>query len=82
MLSAYQRSDDPDAAQRVDGIVRRMEELYESGKIDSPPDTYHYTMLCGTWARSGHKYAADRVLQILVHMGERAGTCMPQSMPN
>lgn len=49
-----------------------MEELYERGEIDAPPDTYHYTILCGTWARSGQKYAADRVLQILVHMVERA----------
>ena len=40
VLSAYQKSSDPSAAQRADKLVRRMEELYESGKIDVPPDVY------------------------------------------
>jgi hypothetical protein len=76
VLSAYQRSEDPEAAQRADDIVRRMEELYETGEIDAPPDTYHYTILCGTWARSGNKYSVDRVLQILVHMVERGSASL------
>lgn len=40
VLSAYQKSDDPDAAHRADEIVRRMEQLYECGEMDTPPDTY------------------------------------------
>jgi hypothetical protein len=51
-----------------------MEELFEAGEIDTPPDTYHYTILLGTWARSGKKFAAERALQILVHMVERTST--------
>lgn len=47
-----------------------MEELYNRGEIDDPPDTYHYTILCGAYARSGRKDAASRVLQILSHMIE------------
>jgi len=72
VLNAYQRSEDPQAALRADRLVRRMEQLFEAGEIDVPPDTYHYTILCGTWARSGDKFAAERVLQILVHMVERS----------
>lgn len=74
VLSAYLKSKDPEAAQRADNIVRRMESSYERGEIDTSPDTYHYTILCGTWARSGHRVSADRVLQILVHMVERGST--------
>lgn len=71
VLSAFQKSKDPEAALRAEAILRRMEEMYECGETDNPPDTYHYTILCGTWARSGNSTAASRVLQILSHMKER-----------
>jgi len=40
VLSSYQKLPDASAAQRADDLVRRMEELYESGEIDTPPDVY------------------------------------------
>jgi hypothetical protein len=70
-----QRSNDTDAAQRADALVFEMEELFAAGELEAPPDTYHYTILCGTWAKSGQPIAAERALQILVHMVERASKC-------
>lgn len=71
-MTAYQRSRDSDAAQRADALVFQMEELFEMGMLEDPPDTYHYTILCGTWAKSGQRMAAKRALQILNHMADRA----------
>ena len=69
VLTVYMRSGDPDAASRADALVRRMEDLYEQGKLASPPDQYHYTTLFNTYARSPDRVqAAHRVLELLVHM--------------
>jgi hypothetical protein len=72
VLTAFQRSNDADAAQRADALVLEMEELFAAGELQAPPDTYHYTILCGTWAKSGQSIAPERALQILVKMMERA----------
>lgn len=53
LLHAYQKSPtDRGAAHRADAIVRTMEEMYLNGEITSPPDVYHYTIVCSCWARS------------------------------
>jgi len=53
LLHVYQKSPaDRGAAHRADSIVRTMEEMYLNGEIASPPDVYHYTIVCGCWARS------------------------------
>jgi pentatricopeptide repeat protein len=81
VLSAYQRSSQPDA-ERSDALVRRMEEMYENAELESPPDVYHMTILCSTWAKSQHPRAADRCLEILRHMEERSRAGYPGIKPN
>jgi len=83
VLSVYMRTGGPDAEQRADDLVRRMEELHEKGELENPPDTCHYTILIKTYARSGRMdIAARRVLEILVRMVERANAgfqCVPNT---
>jgi pentatricopeptide repeat protein len=83
VLTAYQRDATVAAADAADTLVQEMEELYEAGIIDSPPDVYHYTILTGVWAKSeqGQK-AADRSLEILAHMMERNRNGYPHVQPN
>jgi pentatricopeptide repeat protein len=53
LLHVYQKSSaDRGAAHRADAIVRTMEEMFVNGEISSPPDVYHYTIVCSCWARS------------------------------
>jgi pentatricopeptide repeat protein len=70
VLMAYQRSSstNPQAAIRADGLVRYMEELYVARTIPAPPDVYHYTILCGTWAKSSslHYYSNSKTSSSLV----------------
>jgi pentatricopeptide repeat protein len=81
VLSAYQRDSQPDA-ERSDALVRQMEEMYEIGELDSPPDVYHMTILCGTWAKSQHPRAADRCLELLSYMEEKSRAGDPGIKPN
>ena len=82
VLNAYQRSSDPSAAERADAIVRKMEELFDSGVSHTPPDVFHYTIVCSAWAKSGSDLAADRCIQILTHMYERDQKGYPGTRPN
>jgi len=77
------RSGDPNAAQRAEEVVRRMEDLYERKELAAPPDAYHYTILINTYARSPNPAStARRVLEILVHMVDRANNGFPSCRPN
>lgn len=78
----FQRTAGPLAPVRAAAIVRQMEELYEKGELESPPDVYHYTILCGVWARSRHPQAPDQCLQILTYMMERYQAGMAKLKPN
>jgi pentatricopeptide repeat protein len=82
VLSAYQRSDDPSAAQRADDLITRMEELHETGDLATPPDVYHYTIVCATWAKSRQREGPNRVVQILAHMKDRHAAGFPDVKPN
>lgn len=84
MLSVYMRSGSPDAAQRAEEVVRRMEDLYERNELAAPPDTYHYTILINTYARSAENpaQAARRVLEILVYMVELVNNGFSSCRPN
>lgn len=83
MLSVYMRSGESNAAQRADQLVHQMEEQYDQGKITISPDTYHYTILANTYARSRqNNMAAKRVLEILVHMMNRVKAGYTQCEPN
>jgi pentatricopeptide repeat protein len=76
VLMAYQRasSSNPQAAIRADGLVRYMEELYVARTIPAPPDVYHYTILCGTWAKSSslHYYSNSKTSTSTLVKGRRA----------
>lgn len=83
VLTAYQRVATVAAAEAADQLVREMEELYESGVIDSPPDVYHYTILAGVWAKSEQgMVGANRAVQILAHMMDRHNAGFPNVKPN
>ena len=47
VLTAYQRDASVGAAHAADLLVKDMEKLYDAGKILTPPDVYHYTILAG-----------------------------------
>ena len=75
ILNTYQRIPNGrlGAALAADNVLRGMESLHLQGKIDKPPDVFHYTMVCACWSRSGQKaLAGERCSEILRHMTERA----------
>jgi len=83
VLTTFQRcSNLTSVTERADQIVRQMEELYQKGLIEDHPDVYHYTILCGVWAKSRIPGAADRCVQILSHMMERHNSGFPNILPN
>jgi hypothetical protein len=52
VMKAYWKSDQPDAALRVEEIVRRMKQAYEAGNAGAKPDAHAMTVLLQTWAKS------------------------------
>eukprot|EP00804_Cyclotella_cryptica_P003352 CCRYP_012839-RA/>CCRYP_012839-RA protein AED:0.08 eAED:0.08 QI:268/1/1/1/0.71/0.5/8/3023/1411 len=85
VLNTYQRIPNGrlDAALAADGVVRGMESLHLHGRVDDPPDVFHYTMVCACWSRSGEQgVAGERCSQILRHMHERDKAGFPRSRPN
>jgi len=85
VLNSYQRIPNGrlDAALAADAVVRGMESLHLHGKIDEPPDVFHYTMVCACWSRSGHgAVAGERCSEILSHMTERAQGGFERVKPN
>lgn len=83
VLTAYQKSSDPGDAHRADELLREYERLYyEDRQIDSPPDVYHYTIVCNAWARSGLPASRERVMQIIAHMNRLAANGNPDAKPN
>jgi pentatricopeptide repeat protein len=80
VLNTYQRIPDGklEAALAADAVVRGMESLHLHGRIDDPPDVFHYTMLCACWSRSGgggggseHHHGQDDVSTVVINPGER-----------
>ena len=85
VLNTYQRipGGKLDAALAADSVVRGMESLHLHGRIDDPPDVFHYTMVCACWSRSGEKgVAGERCSEILKHMHERDKLGFPRTRPN
>ena len=85
VLNTYQRIPNGklDAALAADAVVRGMESLHLHGKIDEPPDVFHYTMVCACWSRSGEQgVAGERCSEILRHMQERDEAGFPRVQPN
>jgi pentatricopeptide repeat protein len=85
VLNTYQRIPNGklDAALAADAVVRGMESLHLHGKIDQPPDVFHYTMVCACWSRSGEQgVAGERCSEILRHMQQRDKAGFPRVRPN
>lgn len=85
VLNTYQRIPNGklDAALAADAVVRGMESLHLHGKIDQPPDVFHYTMVCACWSRSGEQgVAGERCSEILRHMQQRDEAGFPRVRPN
>jgi len=85
VLNTYQRIPNGrlDAALAADAVVRGMESLHLHGRIDQPPDVFHYTMVCACWSRSGEQgVAGERCSEILRHMHERDKAGYPRVRPN
>jgi pentatricopeptide repeat protein len=94
VLNTYQRIPNGklESALAADAVVRGMESLHLHGRIDDPPDVYHYTMVCACWSRSGgeHQNGAgpdvvnpgERCSEILRHMQQRHLDGFPRVKPN
>lgn len=85
VLNTYQRIPNGklEAALAADAVVRGMESLHLHGRIDEPPDVFHYTMVCACWSRSGEQgVAGERCSEILRHMQERDREGFPRVRPN
>ena len=85
VLNTYQRIPNGklDAALAADAVVRGMESLHLHGKIDQPPDVFHYTMVCACWSRSGEQgVAGERCSEILRHMQQRDKAGFLRVRPN
>jgi pentatricopeptide repeat protein len=94
VLNTYQRIPNGklEAALAADAVVRGMESLHLHGRIDDPPDVFHYTMVCACWSRSGGEHQdgvgvgivnpGERCSEILRHMQERHADGFPRVKPN
>jgi pentatricopeptide repeat protein len=85
VLNTYQRIPNGrlEAALAADGVVRGMESLHLHGRIDDPPDVFHYTMVCACWSRSGEQgVAGERCSEILRHMHDRDKLGFARTRPN
>ena len=63
------------APEEAGRIIEEMEQKYELGEIDDPPDPYHYTIQISTWSRSSRKESPAKVLDILSRMMQRSSKC-------
>ena len=62
VISAWSRSNDPNAASKADHVLERMKEL------DIKRDTFIYNMLISVWANSGDLRAGQRAVAYLKEM--------------
>eukprot|EP00814_Leptocylindrus_danicus_P015987 CAMPEP_0116026082 /NCGR_PEP_ID=MMETSP0321-20121206/13575_1 /TAXON_ID=163516 /ORGANISM="Leptocylindrus danicus var. danicus, Strain B650" /LENGTH=651 /DNA_ID=CAMNT_0003498685 /DNA_START=121 /DNA_END=2074 /DNA_ORIENTATION=- len=62
---------EPDAAERAEALLRRMEEMYASGNKSVKPDTVSYTTVIDAWSKSGNKaVAGERADALLKSMDD------------
>ena len=52
VMKAHCKSGDPDAALKVEELIRRMKVAYETGNIHAKPDSHAMTLLLQSWGRS------------------------------
>jgi pentatricopeptide repeat protein len=74
LLQAYAKSEQNDAAEKAEALLRQMNSLASSNEsLDVKPDTLCYLSVLECWANSMHKQLAiDRSEAILCEMEERA----------
>lgn len=68
VIRSHWRSGRPDAAEKAESILNRMEQSYAEGDLDAKPDTLTYTCVINAWARSGSPKKAQRAWDLLQRM--------------
>lgn len=59
-ITAWSRSGSKGAAQKAEGLLQRMEELYEAGNTNLQPSSRVYTSVISAWAKSNDPGSALR----------------------
>jgi PPR repeat len=52
VMKAHWKSGQPNAAMKVEDLIRRMKASYEAGNVHAKPDNHVMTILLQTWAKS------------------------------
>ena len=68
VLKAYWKSDQPNSALKVEDLIKRMKDSYESGNAAAKPDNHAMTILIQTWARSDAPNKATIVWEVFKEM--------------
>ena len=74
VMSAWVNSTNPDAAQRIESIVHRMQQEYQVRKWDCKPTSVTYTILLSCLAKAGTKDSAIRAEKVLRRMYDLSAT--------
>jgi hypothetical protein len=74
VMSAWVNSSHPDAYQRVESIVHRMQQEYQVRNWDCKPSAVTYTILLNCLAKIGTKDSAVRAEKVLRHMYDVSAT--------
>jgi pentatricopeptide repeat protein len=74
VMSAWVNSSHPDAYQRIESIVHRMQQEYQVRKWDCKPTAVTYTILLSCLAKIGTKDSALRAEKVLRHMYDMSTT--------
>jgi hypothetical protein len=68
VMKAYWKQGEPDAALKVEGVLKRMTDAYEAGNATARPDAHAMATLLYAWARSGAPNKATIAWNILENM--------------
>ena len=71
VMSSYSRSQLPDAGEKADALLNRLEGGIPSGEKTIYPDTANYLSAVRAWSRSGSPEAYTRAMAVLTRMVER-----------
>ena len=68
VILAWKNSNATDAPQRVEALLKRMNDRYKAGNIDCRPDRVTINCIIATWAKSNQPGAQDRAETFLQFM--------------
>ena len=74
VMSAWVNSSSPNAYQRIESIVHRMQQEHQARKWDCKPTSVTYTILLSCLAKIGTKDSAIRAEKLLRHMYNLSAT--------